>query len=273
MFEWSVDPEIISIGFLSIRWYSLMFMLSFMIGIFIFRWIYRLENKPESDIDQILIYMLLGTVLGARIGHCLFYDPIYYLSNPVKILMVWEGGLASHGAAIGILFVLYLYSKKHPDQPYMWVVDRIVITVALSGFFIRMGNFFNSEIIGRATDLPWAVILTRVDNVPRHPTQLYEAFAYLAIFYILLQIYRKNGAELKRGTLLGMFLILVFSFRFFVEFLKENQVSFEAGMDLNMGQILSIPSVLAGIYIYAKRRTPDLEKEARELKKRKRQEK
>jgi len=145
MIEWNVDPEILSIGFVSIRYYSLLFMLSFIAGIIIFHYIYKNENKPKEDLDPLLIYMMVGTIVGARLGHCLFYDPGYYLSNPIQILKVWEGGLASHGAAIGILLSLYMYSKTHPDQPFLWLVDRIVITVALAGFFIRMGNLFNSE--------------------------------------------------------------------------------------------------------------------------------
>ena len=251
MIEWNVDPEIFHIGFVSIRYYSLLFMLSFILGIAIFHGIYKRENKPKEDLDPLLIYMMLGTVIGARLGHCLFYDPIYYLSNPIKILKVWEGGLASHGAAIGILLSLYLYSRKHPDQPFLWLVDRIVITVALAGFFIRMGNLFNSEIIGKPTDVPWAFIFVRAQvpdpMTPRHPTQIYEALAYLVIFGILYYIYKKQGPKVRRGFLLGLFLVLVFGVRFFVEFLKENQVAFESGMALNMGQILSIPAVIAGI--------------------------
>jgi prolipoprotein diacylglyceryl transferase len=249
MFHWSADPEIFRIGIFAIRWYSVLFMLSFVCGIYIFNWIYKKENKPQANIDHLLIYMLAGTVIGARLGHCFFYDPSYYLSHPLKILMVWEGGLASHGAAIGILLALYIYSKKHPDQPFLWLTDRIVITVALAGSFIRTGNFFNSEIIGGPTDLPWAVVFDSVDQIARHPAQLYEALAYLIIFIALLLIYRRKGAELKNGFLLGLFLILIFGFRFLVEFMKEDQVAFEKGMALNMGQILSIPAALAGIYL------------------------
>ena len=253
MIEWNVNPEIFHIGFVSIRYYSLLFMLSFILGIVIFNSIYKRENKRKEDLDPLLIYMMLGTVIGARLGHCLFYDPIYYLNNPIKILEVWEGGLASHGAAIGILISLYLFSKKHPDQPFLWLVDRIVITVALAGFFIRIGNLFNSEIIGKPTDVPWAFIFLRAQVAdpltPRHPTQIYEALAYLTIFIILYFIYKRQGASMRRGFLLGLFLVLVFGVRFFVEFLKENQVPFEAGLPLNMGQILSIPLVLLGIYL------------------------
>ncbi len=260
MIKWNVNPEIFSIGFISIRYYSLLFMLSFIIGIAIFHGVYKRENKPKADLDPLLIYMMLGTVIGARLGHCLFYDPSYYLYNPIKILKVWEGGLASHGAAIGILLALYLYSKKHPDQPFLWLVDRMVITIALAGFFIRTGNLFNSEIIGKPTEVPWAFIFVRAQVsdplTPRHPTQIYEAVAYLIIFFILYRIYKNQGSKLRRGFLLGLFLILIFGIRFLVEFFKENQVPFEAGMALNMGQILSIPAVIAGFILIFRAKEP-----------------
>lgn len=249
MFEWDVSPEIFSFWIITVRWYSLMFMLSFIIGIIIFKWIYKRENKPEKDLDELLLYMLAGTIVGARLGHCLFYDPAYYLSNPVKILMVWEGGLASHGAAVGILLALYLFVKKKENYSYLWLVDRIVITVALAGCFIRLGNLFNSEIIGKPADVPWSIIYTRVDNIPRHPTQIYESLAYLIIFLILFFIYKKKGARSEPGLLFGLFLIGVFGFRIFVEQFKENQSGFEESMFLNMGQILSIPLVIFGIYL------------------------
>jgi prolipoprotein diacylglyceryl transferase len=256
MVRWNVNPEIIHFGFVSIRYYSLLFMLSFIIGIIIFHWIYKKENKPVADIDQLFMYMIFGTVLGARLGHCLFYDPSYYLSNPVKILKVWEGGLASHGAAIGILAALYFYANKRKDQPFLWLVDRIVIGVALAGFFIRLGNLFNSEIIGIPTDVPWAFIFVRIDNIPRHPAQLYEALACLIIFIALIALYKSKGAKTKRGFLLGLFLILIFGFRFFVEFLKESQSAFEQNMVLNMGQLLSIPLVILGIIIISRAKVP-----------------
>ncbi len=248
MIHWNVDPEIVRIGFFSLRYYSLLFMLSFLIGIYIMRWIFKQEHKNPDDVDQLLIYTLFGTIIGARLGHCLFYDPVYYLSDPIRILKVWEGGLASHGAAIGILYAIYLYTKKHKDQAYLWLMDRVVITVALAAFFIRIGNFFNSEIIGKPTDVPWAIVFDRVDTVPRHPSQLYEAFAYFIIFIIIFYIYKKYKANLPHGLIFGIFLVGIFGFRIFVEFYKENQSAFEAGMILDMGQILSIPLVAAGFY-------------------------
>jgi len=246
--HWNVDPEIFRIGFIAIRWYSLLFMLSFVAGIYLFNYFFKLEKKPLADIDHLLMYMLFSTVIGARLGHCLFYDPVYYLSNPLKILMVWEGGLASHGAAIAIPIGAWLYSSKREAQPFLWLIDRVTIGVAISGAFIRLGNFFNSEIIGAPSDVPWAVIFDRLgDNTPRHPSQLYESLAYLIVFIILFLLYKSKQGKTKNGSLLGLFLILVFGFRFFVEFVKENQSAFEQGMSLNMGQWLSIPAVLIGI--------------------------
>lgn len=202
-----------------------------------------------DDLNDLVWFMILGTVLGARLGHCLFYNPEYYLSNPLEIIKVWKGGLASHGAAIGILTSIYFYSKKRTNQSFLWVMDRVVITVALAAFFIRMGNLFNSEIIGYPTDLPWGFIFTSVDNVPRHPAQLYEALFYLCSFVIIFYQYKKHDGKFKDGYLFGIFLILIFGFRIFVEYFKENQTYFEEGMILNMGQLLSIPLVVAGIYL------------------------
>ena len=244
--EWSVSPEIFHIGPFSIRWYGFLFALGFVVGYFIMGWIYNQEGRKKSEVEQLAVYMIFGTVIGARLGHCLFYNPEFYLSNPIEILKVWEGGLASHGAAIGIVIALYLYAKKQKDISLLWILDRVVIVVALAGCFIRLGNLFNSEIIGQATEVPWAFIFTAVDELPRHPTQLYESIAYFLIFLILLFIYYKKKKNLSNGLLFGLFLVLVFTFRFFVEFVKENQSSFEAGMALNMGQILSIPFVITG---------------------------
>jgi len=252
MIEWNVSPEIISLGPIVLRWYSMMFLIAFLLGLFIMRWIYNKEGFKAERVDQLFMYIFFSTIIGARLGHCLFYDPGYYLSNPLEILMVWHGGLASHGAAIGILTGLYIYSKKNSDLSYAWVVDRIVIVVALAGFFIRMGNLFNSEIIGIPTNSDWGFIFTRVDLIPRHPAQFYEAIAYLIIFVILISFYNKYFQKLKEWFLLGLFLALIFGFRFFVEFVKENQVEFEEGLVLNMGQILSIPAVFVGIWMILK---------------------
>lgn len=253
--EWSVNPEIFRIGTFAIRWYGLLFALSFVVGYYIMSRIFRNEGIPIKVLDQLATYMLISTIVGARLGHCLFYEPEYYLSHPIKILKIWEGGLASHGAAVGILIGLYLFSRKN-KKSYLWTVDRIIITVALAGFFIRMGNLFNSEIYGHPTNVPWAFIFTRDDNIPRHPTQIYEGLTYLAIFIYLLTYYWRKKGKTANGYLFAMFLILLFTARFIIEFFKEPQVGFENNMALNMGQLLSIPFVLVGIgiLIWSKRK-------------------
>ncbi len=250
---WDVNPEIFSFGPIHIRWYGLLFAASFLIGFQIMTKIFKKENKTEKDLNDLLWYMIIGTVVGARLGHCLFYNPEYYLSHPIEILKTWKGGLASHGAAIGILLSIYLYSKKKVGQSFLWVMDRVVITVALAGFFIRTGNLMNSEIIGKPTDVPWAFKFVDAyvadPMTPRHPAQLYEALVYLGIFIILFLIYNKSYQKLKEGYILGLFLVLVFTARFLIEFVKEDQSPFEAGMILNMGQLLSIPLILWGLYL------------------------
>lgn len=245
---WNVSPEIVKLGPFSLRWYGLLFASAFVFGYIILSKIYELEKKPQADLEQLSIYVILGTVIGARLGHCLFYDPVFYLSHPIEILKVWEGGLASHGAAIGILTSIYLISKKQKDKSMLWILDRVVIVVALGGALIRLGNLFNSEIIGKATDLPWAFIFARIDDVPRHPTQLYESFFYLITFAVLYFTYMKTQKKSKQGYLFGLAIVMIFGFRFFVEFVKENQSAFEKGMILDMGQLLSIPFILAGLY-------------------------
>ncbi|MBE0538756.1 MAG: prolipoprotein diacylglyceryl transferase [Ignavibacterium sp.] len=257
---WNVSPEIVKLGPFSLRWYGLLFALGFVFGYLILTKFYKLEKKPQADLEQLSIYVILGTVIGARLGHCLFYDPVFYLSHPIEIIKVWEGGLASHGAAIGILISIYLITKKQKDNTMLWILDRLVIVVALAAVLIRLGNLFNSEIIGKAADVPWAFIFARVDNVPRHPAQLYESIFYLISFITLYFTYMKTQKKLKQGYLFGLFLVLIFGFRFFVEFVKENQSAFEQGLTLNMGQILSIPFVLAGLYFIFRKQNEDSNK-------------
>ena len=256
MITWDVNPEIFRLGAFALRWYSLFFMVSFILGLRIMQWVFTTEKKPEKALNDLFIYVFLGTIIGARLGHCLFYDPAYYLSHPLEIVQVWRGGLASHGAVIGILLALYLLAKKWKQLSFLWIVDRIAITVPLAGFFIRLGNLFNSEILGKPADVSWAVIFTRVDAVPRHPAQLYESFAYLLIFLLLFSMYRKKKNALPEGLLFGLFLACVFTARFFIEFFKENQSGFEAGLVLNMGQMLGLPFMLLGAYfIFRSRRS------------------
>lgn len=243
---WDVNPEIIRIGSFAIRWYGLLFASSFVMGYIIMNKIFKNENLSEEVLDRLTIYMAVGVIAGARIGHCLFYEPAYYLSHPLEILMIWHGGLASHGAAIGILLAIWLFVRKE-KKDYAWMLDRIAIVVALSGFFIRMGNLMNSEIYGVETTVPWGFVFLRNDEVaPKHPTQIYEGLAYLIIFIILYRIYWSKKGEHIQGLLISLAIILIFSARFFIEFLKEDQVAFEASMNLNMGQWLSIPFILFG---------------------------
>lgn len=243
---WDVNPEIFRIGSFAVRWYGLLFASSFLFGYIIMNKMFKNENLPESVLDRLTVYMALGTIIGARLGHCFFYEPGYYLSNPIEIFKVWRGGLASHGAAIGILIALWLFIRKE-KKDYTWVIDRIAIVVAISGFFIRTGNLMNSEIYGVETTVPWGfVFLRNGETAPKHPTQIYEALAYFAVFILLYKIYWSKKGEHIQGLLISLFLIFVFISRFFIEFLKEDQVAFESAMKLNMGQWLSIPFVIGG---------------------------
>jgi phosphatidylglycerol:prolipoprotein diacylglycerol transferase len=248
---WDVNPEIFRIGAFAVRWYGLLFASSFLFGYIIMNKIFKNENLDEAVLDRLTVYMALGTIIGARLGHCLFYEPEYYLNNPFEILMIWHGGLASHGAAIGILIAVWLFGKKE-KKDYFWTLDRVAIVVALSGFFIRMGNLMNSEIYGIETTVPWGFVFLRNHEVaPKHPTQIYEGLAYLFIFFLLYRLYWSKKGQHYQGLLISLICILIFTARFFIEFLKEDQVAFEAGMQLNMGQKLSIPFVifgLAGLY-------------------------
>lgn len=247
--NWNVNPEIFRIGNFAVRWYGLLFASGFLFGYLIFYKFFKEEGLTVEILDKLTIYMALGTVIGARLGHCLFYEPDYYLSNPLEILKIWKGGLASHGAAIGILIALFVFVRKH-KKPYIWILDRIVVIVALGGALIRLGNLMNSEIYGVETSLPWGFVFIRNHEIiPKHPTQIYEALTYFMVFGLLFWIYLKTKGKFTDGTLFGLFLILVFGVRFFIEFIKEDQVPFEEGMKLNMGQWLSIPFVLLGMLI------------------------
>jgi len=345
---WNPNPQVIP-GLDIPRWYSLLFAGGFVVSYFIMSHFFRKEGKPVSDVDRLTMYMVIGTVLGARLGHVLFYEPERYLSNPIDILKTWEGGLASHGAVIGILLALWMYARKTPGQSFFWITDRIAIVVAITGCLIRIGNFMNSEIGGKPTNADFGVVFSKntenalerrlepvfkvkakksdvifttqeglvpvalemyfkpgsyteeqlrsyiETNVPgilsthpyaledfafdleaglnyelrqvkgdyvasihllgiaRHPTQLYESAAYLALFFLLFGIWNRKRAELPEGFLFGVWMVVLWSSRFMLEFMKENQVDFEEGLALNMGQILSIPLILSGfgLIIYA----------------------
>ena len=260
--HWDMAPEIFRLGPIVIRWYSLGWLLAFGCGFLLVRWMYRREGKPEKDLETILVYMMLGAVIGARLGHCLFYRPEYYLTHPIEIVAFWKGfqGLASHGGLVGILTSFYIFSRRHKDQPWLFLLDKTSSATALGGFFIRMGNLMNSEILGLPSDAPWAMVFDRVDNIPRHPAQLYEALSYLVMFFILHTLYLRKGSKLPTGVLFGVFLVLVYGIRFIIEFVKERHVPFEMGLPLSMGQFLSIPAVALGFGLiwwgYRRERTP-----------------
>lgn len=266
--HWDVAPHIFKAYIevfdfnLEVRWYGVFFASAFLIGQLIMMRIFRAEGRGEKDADSLTMYMVLSTVIGARLGHCLFYDPEYYLSDPIRILKIYEGGLASHGGAIGILIGLWLFSQRK-KYSYLWVLDRIAIVAALGGFFIRFGNLMNSEIVGLPTDLPWAFVfegsmsLAPADRlIPRHPAQLYESLSCLVLFIFLYFTYWNWKDKLPKGRFFSIFMVYIFGLRFFYEFLKQNQVDFESGLQaslgLNMGQILSIPLVMIGVYFLMK---------------------
>ncbi|NBP71574.1 MAG: prolipoprotein diacylglyceryl transferase [Cytophagia bacterium] len=251
---WDIDPQIFTdVAFL--RWYGCCWAVGMMLGYQVLLKMYKQENLSQQDLDVLTIYVVLGTIIGARLGHILFYAPTYYLSHPIEILPIqleptfqFTGllGLASHGGVVGALLAVYLYGKKH-KKDLLWTLDRLTIAASLLGAWIRLGNLMNSEIIGIPTQVPWAFVFTRIDDIPRHPTQLYEALFYLLIFLFLFMLWKRKSIEHHKGFLFGLGLSLIFTQRFLMEFLKENQVAFEESMQLNMGQILSIPLMVIGL--------------------------
>lgn len=256
--HWNIDPVIFHIGSFGLRYYSLGFLCAFVFGYIILSNIYKKANVEIKFLDSLVIYVFLAVLIGARLGHCLFYEPDYYLTSEHWAEMVlpfnlqtgeFTGyqGLASHGAAIGILLSMWLYCRKFKTNVW-WILDRLVIVIALGGAFIRLGNLFNSEIYGVETDLPWGFIFERNgETVPKHPTGIYEALSYLIIFIACYLTYLKKNGQLHAGRLFGWWLIGVFGMRFLIEFVKEDQVGFEQGMLINMGQILSLPFIIGGI--------------------------
>lgn len=256
--NWNIDPEIINIFGISVRYYGVLFVGGIVLCISILNGIYKRENLPVENLERLSIYGMIGIVAGARLGHCLFYEPSYYLSHPLEMILpvtfLPEGGikftgylgLASHGGVLGLLIAIFIYSRK-TKHSMIDTFDLIAVVSGLSFGFIRLGNFMNSEIIGIPTTKQWGVVFERVDNIPRHPAQLYEAIAYLTIFAVMMILYKKMREKLKNGFFFGLAAVLFFSARFLIEFVKENQVGFEDGMRLNMGQLLSLPYIAAGI--------------------------
>lgn len=255
---WDFNPALITIGGFEIRWYSICWVIALLVGGWLFSYFCKREGKPESVSDRAFLYIVLGTIIGARLGHCLFYEPEVYLPEPWRIITdIRNGGLASHGATIGILLGVWLSSRKSKVS-VMWTADRLGIIAPISGAIIRLGNLCNSEIIGNETTVPCGFKFMRLykgyteDMVPmRHPTQLYEALCYFALFALLFALYRYTKLARKEGFIFGAALVGIFLPRFFIEFIKIDQVAFEQGMTLNMGQWLSLPFVLIGIAFMA----------------------
>ena len=256
--HWNPDPVIIKIFGISIRYYGLLFVSGLILCISILRWIFKRENIPSENLEKLSIYGTIGIMVGARLGHCLFYEPSYYLSHPLEMILpitflhdggvkfIGYQGLASHGGALGLLIALYFYSWK-TKHSMIDTIDLIAVVAALGSGFIRLANFMNSEIIGMPTTKPWGIIFDRVDNIPRHPAQLYEAISYFLIFAIMIFLYKTQREKLKNGFFFGLVLVLIFTARFIIEFVKENQVGFEDGMTFNMGQLLSLPYIFVGL--------------------------
>ena len=262
--HWDVNPEIFSLGVVSIRWYSLLFISGFILGWYIFKWFFKREGLSEKLLDPLLYTLLIGTIVGARLGHCLFYQPDYYLGSWQgfwEIFMPWKGGLASHGGTIALFIAMWWfarhYGKKH-DFDLIWILDHLCIAVCFAAAFIRLGNLMNSEIYGNVTTLPWGFVFEcRGETEPKHPTQLYEALSYAILGVALILMYKNRVRWMYKGSYIGVFFIVLFGMRFLIEFIKEDQVAFESGMTLNMGQWLSIPFILIGVgllvYSYMKK--------------------
>lgn len=254
---WTANPILFDHG-ITVRWYGVMFVIGFFVGYKIMERMFRHEGAPEKWLGSLLIYLVVATIVGARLGHVFFYAWDYYSQHPIEILYTWEGGLASHGGTIGIIIAMLLFSKFVTKRSPLWTFDKLVVPVALVGALIRMGNLMNHEIYGHATDAPWGFRFVTnlyswmhgaqpVFSLPSHPTQIYEALCYLALFGLLMWLYWKKNAQERPGLIFGIFFVVLFTSRFLIEFVKNPQEEFEVGMLLNMGQLLSIPFILAGV--------------------------
>lgn len=282
--DWSVRSEIIE-GWRTPNLYGLLFITGMIIGYYIVRKMFKVENIHEKYLDKLLLLVVPATIIGARLGHLVFYENAFdftdkngmvhegYLSHPLNIIKIWEGGLASHGAAIVILAALYYYSRKIVQRPMLWILDRVVVAIAIAGCFIRLGNLVNHEIIGTPTDLPWGFkflyteqkYMINGEQVYRHPAQLYEAICYLISFAILFRMYWKTKAKYTAGKIFGAFMVLIWTVRFVIEFIKEGQSNFDGTFFLNTGQLLSIPFIIIGIYLLVRKVKPEEEERYKEI--------
>lgn len=270
--DWEVSPEIFNLGGISVRYYGLLFAIAFILGYRVEEKMFKSEGLPMAWLDKLWLYVAIATIIGARLGHCIFYDWDYYSQHPLEMVLPMRftpefrftgyQGLASHGAAIGIIAGLWYYSRKISKKSIFWILDRAVVPIALAGFFIRMGNLMNSEIVGLPATVPWGFRFVNSGlpdpQQPRHPAQLYEAVCYLLSFFVLMHLYWRTQVKKRMGFIFGAFLILIFTARFMIEFVKEVQEPWEQGMALNMGQILSIPFIGVGIFmLWYSKKLPD----------------
>jgi prolipoprotein diacylglyceryl transferase len=246
------SPTITQIGPIQPRWYGLMWACAFIFGYFVIFRMYKNADLTQEDLDRLLFYILIAAVIGARLGQVFFYDPRFYFSHPAEIIKIWHGGLASHGAAIGILIAMYLYQRNYKNLSFLWVADRVVVVVASGGAFIRLGNFFNSEIVGKPSNLPWAIIFPRAQvsqpMLPRHPSMLYSSLLCIVTFLLLFGMYKYYKNNPPEGSMFSTFLVVLFGFRFYLEFFKSSQAGFAPPL-FSMGQWLSIPLVIAGLWL------------------------
>lgn len=253
-FVWNASPELLTLGPLVLRWYGVLFALGFILAAMITSRIFEKVGQEVETLDYLVGYMIAGTIIGARLGHTLIYEPEIYLAQPWRILQIWEGGLASHGGTLGALLAAFLWNRRYRQgKSYLSLVDWLTVPTALVTTMIRLGNFFNSEILGRPTDFPLAIVFQRVDSLPRHPAMLYEAAAYFTNFLILRALFKREAYR-RPGLMFGVFLIVLFGARFCIEFVKEVQVQAEVGLALDYGQWLSLPFIAIGIGLVVRAR-------------------
>jgi len=249
--HWNVDPVLLKIGPIQIHWYGLLFATGLLGAYYIAEWMFKKEGKDTKLLEPLFLYIIIGLIIGARLAHVLFYDFDYYISHPIEILEIWKGGLASHGGFLGVIIALYIFSKKY-NFSLSWLLSRGSIVAMLVATFIRIGNFFNSEIVGIKTNSSFGVIFDRVDSYPRHPVVLYEALSYFIIFLILLYLYKKMSYDKFTRLGFGLVLVLGFGARVFLEQFKTTQSEFASYLPLTMGQMLSIPFIIIGIILILK---------------------
>ena len=243
---WNASPVLLEIGPLKLRWYGLLFVSSFFLGLWFMQWIFKREGKDPAVLDTLLIYLIIGAVVGSRLMHCFAYEPDFYLSHPLEILKIWKGGLASHGGLIGSIIAVYLFAKRYHFD-VIWLLSRTAIAGTITASFVRIGNFFNSEILGLPSDKPWAIIFERVDMVPRHPVQLYEALSYFVLFLLMLTVYKRVKPDFATKILPGIFLTFMFTVRFLLEYTKTRQADYTTSLPFTTGQLLSIPFIILGV--------------------------